>query len=91
MSTSFISVVRPVVICLVNKRRLKLSIFAAMKASARSWIVLLILSVVWGSSFILMKKGMEAFSSDEVAALRIGIVFLFLIPFYIKNSGFYIR
>lgn len=91
MSTSFISVVRHGVICLVNKRRLKLSIFAAMKASARSWVVLLILSVVWGSSFILMKKGMEAFSSDEVAALRIGIAFLFLVPFYIKHSGFDIR
>lgn len=57
-----------------------------MKASASSWIILLVLSVVWGSSFILMKKGLEAFSSDEVAALRIGIAFLFLLPFYIRYN-----
>lgn len=58
-----------------------------MKASAKSWIILIILSVVWGSSFILMKKGMEAFSSDEVAGLRIAIAFLFLVPFYIKHHA----
>lgn len=29
---------------------------------------------------------MEAFSSDEVAALRIGIAFVFLLPFYIKYN-----
>ena len=57
-----------------------------MKASASSWIILLVLSVVWGSSFILMKKGLEAFSSDEVAALRIGIAFLFLLPFYVRYN-----
>jgi drug/metabolite transporter (DMT)-like permease len=57
-----------------------------MKASASSWLILIVLSVVWGSSFILMKKGLEAFSSDEVAALRIGIAFLFLLPFYFRHN-----
>lgn len=46
-----------------------------------SWIILIVLSLVWGSSFILMKLGMEAFSSDEVAALRISLAFLSLLPF----------
>lgn len=32
-----------------------------------------------------MKRGLEAFSSDEVAALRISIAFLFLTPLYIKH------
>lgn len=58
-----------------------------MKASASSWFILIVLSIVWGSSFILMKKGMEAFSSDEVAGLRISIAFLFLLPFYFKHSN----
>ncbi len=49
-----------------------------------AWALLIILSVVWGSSFILMKRGLEAFSSDEVAALRISIAFLFLAPLLIK-------
>lgn len=33
-----------------------------------------------------MKRGLEAFASDEVAALRIGIAFLFLSPLHLKNS-----
>jgi len=62
-----------------------------MKANPVSWIILIALSLVWGSSFILMKKGMIAFSSDEVAALRIAIAFLFLIPFYVKHNQFHFK
>ena len=55
-----------------------------MQNKKLAWALLIILSVVWGSSFILMKRGLDAFSSDEVAALRISIAFLFLAPFLIK-------
>jgi len=55
-----------------------------MKKPLQSWLILIFLSVVWGSSFILMKRGMEAFSSDEVAALRIAIAFLVLSPMFFK-------
>lgn len=51
-----------------------------MSGKALSWFLLILLSLVWGSSFILMKRGLEAFSSGEVAALRIGIAFIFLSP-----------
>ncbi|MBP9069714.1 MAG: DMT family transporter [Bacteroidia bacterium] len=57
-----------------------------MKASASSWIILIVLSVVWGSSFILMKRGMEVFSADEVGGLRIAIAFVFLLPFFLKKQ-----
>jgi drug/metabolite transporter (DMT)-like permease len=56
-----------------------------MSTKTLSWFVLILLSIVWGSSFILMKRGLDAFSSDEVAALRISIAFLFLFPFLIKH------
>lgn len=56
-----------------------------MKKPALAWAILLALSLVWGSSFILMKKGMIAFSSDEVAALRISMASLVLLPWFIKN------
>lgn len=56
-----------------------------MKQTATSWIILIVLSLVWGSSFILMKQGLVAFTSDEVAALRIAIAFVFLSPFLIKH------
>lgn len=56
-----------------------------MKQSSLSWTILITLSLVWGSSFILMKKGMEAFSSEEVAALRISIASIFMLPFLSKH------
>ena len=46
-----------------------------------SWIILVVLTFIWGSSFILMKKGLTVFSSDEVAALRIFTASLFMLPF----------
>lgn len=45
------------------------------------YIIMLLLAGIWGSSFILMKRGMEAYSSGQVAALRIFIAFLCLLPF----------
>ena len=42
------------------------------------WILLLVLSLVWGSSFILMKRGLDAFSFEQVATLRLFIAFVFL-------------
>ncbi|PBQ31600.1 EamA family transporter [Sphingobacteriaceae bacterium] len=56
-----------------------------MTSKTLSWIILVVLALVWGSSFILMKRGLDSFSSDEVAALRISIAFLFLTPLYIKH------
>lgn len=56
-----------------------------METKKLSWIILIILSIVWGSSFILMKRGLEAYSSDEVAALRISIAFLFLLPLQLRH------
>lgn len=50
-----------------------------------NWIILITLALIWGSSFILMKRGMEVYSSNEVAALRIFIAFLFLSPLLFKH------
>ncbi|MFL5753904.1 MAG: DMT family transporter [Bacteroidia bacterium] len=58
---------------------------AMQKNRSLAWILLIILSLIWGSSFILMKRGLEAFSSEQVAALRIGIAFLFLLPLMLRN------
>lgn len=56
-----------------------------MQNKKLAWLILIVLSIVWGSSFILMKRGLDAFSSDEVAALRISIAFVFLAPLLIKH------
>lgn len=56
-----------------------------MNKKAISWIILIALSLVWGSSFILMKQGLKAFSSDEVAGLRITIASAFMLPFLVAH------
>lgn len=56
-----------------------------MNKKAISWIILIALSLVWGSSFILMKQGLKAFTSDEVAGLRITIASAFMLPFLISH------
>lgn len=45
-----------------------------------AWGILIGLALIWGSSFILIKKGLMFFSSTEVGALRISITFLVLLP-----------
>lgn len=50
-----------------------------------SWIILLPLVLVWGSSFILIKKSLLYFTGVEVGILRITITFLFLLPFAINR------
>lgn len=62
-----------------------LHLWPKMKSKTLAWIILVALSVIWGSSFILMKRGLEAYSSDEVAALRISIAFLVLTPLYLRH------
>ncbi len=55
-----------------------------MKTKFRNYIILLFLAIVWGSSFILMKKGLEFFTYTQVATLRLFIAFLSLLPFIIR-------
>jgi len=56
-----------------------------------NWIVLIVLGVVWGSSFILMKLGMyasdgsEVFADHQVASLRISIAGIALAPIALRH------
>ena len=49
------------------------------------WLVLAILSLIWGTSYILMKKGLQSFSVLQVASLRIIISFLCLLPLALRS------
>ena len=46
------------------------------------WLIFLLLSLVWGSSFILMKLGLVALSPFEVAGLRLLSAGIVLTPFF---------
>jgi drug/metabolite transporter (DMT)-like permease len=45
--------------------------------------LLIVLSLIWGTSFILMKRGLLAFSAGEVGAIRVVAASIFLLPFAI--------
>jgi len=45
-----------------------------------AWTILVILALVWGSSFIMIKRGLEVYSAGEVGALRILAACIFLLP-----------
>ena len=47
--------------------------------------VLMVLAFVWGSSFILIKVGLKSFSSEQVAAIRMLLASLALLPIAIRN------
>jgi drug/metabolite transporter (DMT)-like permease len=42
--------------------------------------LLILLALIWGTSFILIKQGLKVYSPDEVATLRVTAAFLFLLP-----------
>lgn len=54
-------------------------------ASLLPWILIFILAVIWGSSFILIKKGLESFSPLQVGTIRISFAFLVMLPFALKS------
>jgi drug/metabolite transporter (DMT)-like permease len=60
------------------------------KTKQKSLLMVAILAIIWGSSFILMKlslfdpSGDEMYTWDQVASMRIFIATLFLVPFAYK-------
>jgi len=42
--------------------------------------LLILLALIWGTSFILIKQGLKVFAPQEVATLRVSAAFLFLLP-----------
>lgn len=55
-----------------------------MHSKWTNWLVFALLSVVWGSSFMLMKEGLKAFTPYQVASLRMLSAGLVLLPFAFK-------
>lgn len=45
--------------------------------------MLIMLGLVWGTSYILIKKGLIAFSAEQVASLRMAITAFSFIPFFL--------
>ena len=56
-----------------------------MKTQQNKWFYLIILSIVWGTSYILIKKGLVGFSPIQLGSLRIVIAGLFLLLIGFKS------
>lgn len=56
-----------------------------MNPEKERWVLLVVLSVIWGSSFILIKKSLDHFNPYEVGALRVLIAGIILLPIAISN------
>lgn len=56
-----------------------------MKADKEKWILLIVLSIIWGSSFILIKKSLDHFTPYQVGALRVLIAGIILMPIAISK------
>ncbi len=50
-----------------------------------SWVLIIILAFIWGSSFILIKKGLDSFTPLQVGTIRISFAFIVMLPFAIKT------
>ncbi|WP_188812529.1 DMT family transporter [Hymenobacter cavernae] len=50
-----------------------------------AWGLLLLLASIWGTSFILMKKGLVVFSPLELGATRVSVAALLLLPFALRH------
>lgn len=55
-----------------------------MKFDTKTVLVLLFLGFVWGSAFILMKKGLESFTGIQVASLRLFFAGCVAVFFFVK-------
>lgn len=48
-------------------------------------ILLIVLALIWGSSFILMKNGLKVYSASQVATMRMFFSFLCLLPLTLRH------
>src|SRR5688572_6629103 len=55
------------------------------KEKALNWGIFILLSVIWGSSFILMKKSTESLSGIQIGAVRVWAAGMVLLPFGLYN------
>ena len=56
-----------------------------LKTQTSKWLLFILLSLIWGSSFILMKIGLQHLTAYQVASIRILSAGLVMLPFAVKG------
>ena len=60
-----------------------------MKLEREKWLLLFVLTIIWGSSFILIKKSLEHYTPYQVGSLRVLIAGIVLLPLAIKGLKYF--
>jgi drug/metabolite transporter (DMT)-like permease len=55
------------------------------KSKIWHWLAVALLSIIWGTSYILMKKGLRSFSPFQMASLRLLIASICLLPVALRS------
>lgn len=55
------------------------------KHTLSSWVTLIVLTIIWGSSYILMKKGLVVFPPMQLASIRISFAFITMVGIAVYN------
>lgn len=50
-----------------------------------AWLMLFLLALIWGGSYIFMKQGLRSFSFWQVSSIRMLSAFVILLPFALRN------
>ncbi|MBT8256278.1 MAG: permease, partial [Bacteroidia bacterium] len=58
-----------------------------MNNNTKKWLYLGVLSLIWGSSFILIKKGLVGLTDYQLGSARIVLTALFLFSVGFKSVG----
>jgi len=61
----------------------KINLTFSNSPSFYAWITFGLLGLTWGSSYILIKKGLVAFSAEQVACIRISLSAIAFFPFFL--------
>lgn len=56
-----------------------------LSENSKIYLILFVLAIIWGSSFILIKKGLEALEPIQIAGLRVTVAALTLLPWSVPN------
>ncbi|MBK9256453.1 MAG: DMT family transporter [Saprospiraceae bacterium] len=59
-----------------------------IKIERTSWVILILLSLIWGCSFILIKKSLVAFSPVQLASLRLAISAIAFTPIVLAHRQY---
>ncbi|MES2516777.1 MAG: DMT family transporter [Bacteroidota bacterium] len=68
-----------------TKTTINQPVISKLQNPVLTWGLLALLAVIWGSSFILVKKSLSVFDASQVGSLRIASAFLFFLPIFLIN------